>query len=153
MIGYVFIFQVLLGFTSASYCSYYSYGYTSYKYCIDGCCYSLTSDPCCYSNYGYIYSSLTLSVGAIVGIVIGVIVAISSVVTIAVCLCCACARSRPAAHGQIITQAQPNISYVATSNQTGMQAGFSQPYGVNDNSGFVPPPAYNQAAMPGQHPS
>ncbi|CAC5365365.1 unnamed protein product [Mytilus coruscus] len=155
MIGYVLIFHVFLGVASASSCSYYNYvyGYTDHKYCYNECCVSYTNSPCCYKTYySSIYSDLTLSVGAIVGIVIGVIVAISTIVTISVCLCCACARSRPSTHGQVITSAQPTISYVATSNQTGMQ-GLSQPYGVHDNSGFVPPPAYNQSAMPGQHPS
>ncbi|CAG2231062.1 unnamed protein product [Mytilus edulis] len=93
---------------------------------------------------------LKLSVGAIIGIVIGVIVAIGTIVTIAVCLCCACARSTPSTQGHVITSAQPTVSYVATSNQTGMQ-GCSQPYGVHDNSGFVPPPAYNHTAMPAAH--
>lgn len=36
---------------------------------------------------------------------------------------------------------------------SGMQ-GYSQPYGVQDNSGFVQPPAYTHTAMPaGHHPS
>ncbi|VDI81608.1 Hypothetical predicted protein, partial [Mytilus galloprovincialis] len=92
-----------------------SVGYYGSQYCYQGCCSSFSSDPCCYY---YIYSDFTLSVGAIVGIVIGVIVAIATIVTIAVCLCCACARSRPSTQGQVITAAQPNISYVATSNQS-----------------------------------
>ncbi|XP_071130378.1 uncharacterized protein [Mytilus edulis] len=150
MIGYALMFHLLLGVASASYCSYYSYYYDNkaYQYCSDGCCNSYTNSPCCY----YSYSDFTLSVGAIIGIVIGVLVAIATVVTIAVCLCCACARSTPSTQGHVITSAQPTVAYVATSNQTGMQ-GYSQPYGVHDNSGFVPPPAYNHSAMPGQHPS
>ncbi|VDI45871.1 Hypothetical predicted protein [Mytilus galloprovincialis] len=147
MIGYVLVFQVLFGVASASQCYYYSFSYYGQKYCYQGCCSSFSSDPCCHY---YIYSDFTLSVGAIVGIVIGVIVAIAAIVTIAVCLCCACARSRPSTQGQVITAAQPNISYVATSNQSGMQ-GVSQQYGFHDNSGFVPPPAYNHTVMPAGH--
>ncbi|CAG2228058.1 unnamed protein product [Mytilus edulis] len=160
MIGYVLMFNVLLGAASASRCYYYhsGYSYSGDTYCYNGCCNSNTYNPCCSysssdSSYSSIYSHFSLSVGAIIGIVIGVIVAIGTIVTIAVCLCCACARSTPSTQGHVITSAQPTVSYVATSNQTGMQ-GYSQPYGVNDNSGFVPPPAYNHTAMPaGHHPS
>ncbi|VDI45872.1 Hypothetical predicted protein [Mytilus galloprovincialis] len=156
MIGYVLMFNVLLEVASASSCSYtiynvYSSNYHGNTYCYNGCCNSNTYYPCC-TDYSSIYSDFSLSVGAIIGIVIGVIVAIGTIVTIAVCLCCACARSTPSTQGHVITSAQPTVSYVATSNQTGMQ-GYSQPYGVHDNNGFVPPPAYNHTAMPAAHPS
>ncbi|XP_063447539.1 cysteine and tyrosine-rich protein 1-like [Mytilus trossulus] len=157
MIGYVLMFNVLLEVASATSCYYtiyhtYAPNYYGSTYCYNGCCNSNTNVPCCsysYSDYS-IYSDFSLSVGAIIGIVIGVLVAIATVVTIAVCLCCACARSTPSTQGHVITSAQPTVSYVATSNQTGMQ-GYSQPYGVHDNSGFVPPPAYNHTAMPAAH--
>ncbi|XP_063447538.1 uncharacterized protein LOC134727079 [Mytilus trossulus] len=143
------------GVASASYCSYYSsvYDKTDSKYCSNGCCNTYTlnpTNPCCYRRYSASYPGISFE--AVAGIAVCLFVALIAVVTIVVCLCFKCARSRSSTQGHVITSAQPTVSYDATSNQTGMQ-GYSQPYGVHNNSGFVPPPAYNHTAMPGQHPS
>ncbi|CAG2227596.1 unnamed protein product [Mytilus edulis] len=137
MIVFMFMFQSLLGFTSAGTTCYYYDSFNSKmftSYCANGCCKTNSYDPCCpyfttpYTKYYYTNTPLA----GVAGIVIGV----GLVVGLSICLCCACCRSSTATNGHVITNPQPMVYYVPTSNEVSSQRN-TQPCELNDNSGFI----------------